>query len=260
MAKLQSADQDPSGSRPQSGLAQSGLDRNQHARQLFDGITVGYDFLSQSLSLFQTGVWRRFLVSRLPAGAPDRVLDICTGTGGVALDIARKSGAGVVGLDFSQRMRVAAKANVAKAGMAESVSVVGGRAESLCFKDSSFDGVCFTYLLRYVEDPANTLREIARVLKPGGTLVSLGFGVPENFIVHAFWNAYTRLVLPLSTRFVSPGWRYVGSFLGPSIARFYETYSLEDVRRRWVDAGISGVQIRKLTWGGGIVMWGTKPA
>jgi len=199
------------------------------------------------------------LVSRLPVGPEDRVLDICTGTGGVALDIARKSAGEVVGVDLSENMRLAAKHNISKAGMAAKVSVVGGRAESLSFKDASVDGICFTYLLRYVEDPRHTLEEIARVLKPGGTLASLEFGIPENNLLHALWNVYTGLGLPMATKLLSPGWRYVGGFLGPSISGFYQRHSLEDVRQMWLEAGISDVQVKKLTWGAGVVMWGTKP-
>ena len=186
------------------------------------------------------------------------MLDICTGTGGVALDIA-KNGGQVVGVDLSENMRSAAQRNIAKAGMADKVSVVGGRAESLSFKDGCIDGICFTYLLRYVDDPGDTLREIVRVLKPGGTLVSLEFGIPENFLLHSLWNLYTRVCLPLATKIFSPGWRYVGSFLGPSITGFYRKHTLDDVGRMWLEAGISNVQVKKLTFGAGIVMWGTKP-
>lgn len=198
------------------------------------------------------------MVSRLPAGPEDRVLDICTGTGGVALDIARKSGGMVVGVDLSEKMRFAAQRNISKAGMAAQVSIVGGRAESLSFKDGCIDGICFTYLLRYVEDPGHTLGELVRVLKPSGTLVSLEFGIPENLLLRSLWNAYTRLTLPLATKILSPGWRYVGSFLGPSISEFYRKHALEDIRRMWLEAGISNVQVKKLTWGAGVVMWGTK--
>lgn len=198
------------------------------------------------------------MVSRLPVGPGDRVLDICTGTGGVALDIARKSGGLVVGVDLSENMQSAAHRNVNKAGMADKVSIVGGRAESLSFKDGCVDGLCFTYLLRYVEDPSYTLVEMVRVLKPGGTLVSLEFGIPDNFLLRSLWKGYSRLFLPLATKLLSPGWRYVGSFLGPSISEFYQKYTIEDVCRMWLEAGISDVQVKKLTWGAGVVIWGTK--
>ena len=248
----------PPSTAPGSFQTQPEFAANNHARRLFDGIAFGYDFLSQLLSFFQTGVWRRFLVSRLPVGPGDRVLDICTGTGGVAMDIARKTGSVVVGVDLSEKMRLAAHRNISKAGMAADVSVVGGRAEALSFQDGCIDGICFTYLLRYVDDPSHTVEEIVRVLKPGGALVSLEFGVPESTVLLGLWNVYTRIFLPLSTRMLSPGWRYVGGFLGHSITEFYRKHSLDDLRRMWMDAGISNVQVKKLTWGAGTVMWGTK--
>ena len=248
----------PPSTAPDSDQTQPEFAANSHARRLFDGIAFGYDFLSQSLSFFQTGVWRRFLVSRLTVGLGDRVLDICTGTGGVAMDIARKTGSVVVGVDLSEKMRSAAHRNFNKAGMAANVSVVGGRAETLSFQDGCIDGICFTYLLRYVDDPSRTLEEIVRVLKPGGALVSLEFGIPENTLLRGLWICHTRIFLPLSTKMLSSGWRYVGGFLGPSITEFYRKNSLEDLRRMWMDAGISNVQVKKLTWGAGIVMWGTK--
>ena len=246
---------DPS---PGQDQLQSEYSINLHASRLFDGIAFSYDLLSQSLSFFQTGVWRRFLVSRLPVGPDDRVLDICTGTGGVAMDIARNTGAEVVGVDISENMRLTARSNISKAGLAAKVSVLGGRAESLSFKDGSVDGICFTYLLRYVEDPRHTLGEIVRVLMPGGTLASLEFGIPKNIILYNLWKVYTRLAIPLATKLLSPGWRYVGGFLGPSISGFYQKHSIEDVRQMWLEAGISNVQVKQLTWGAGVVMWGIK--
>ncbi len=109
-----------------------------------------------------------------------------------------------------------------------------------------------------MDDPQATVMEAARVLKPGGTLLSLEFGVPENPVVRNLWNAYTRVGLPLATRMMSPGWRYVGNFLGPSISEFYRAYPIQSLRQMWVDSGISNVQVKKLTLGGGVVMWGTK--
>ena len=234
--------------------------KNKQAGGLFDGIASGYDFLSQLFSFFQTGSWRRFLVSRLNVGAGDTVLDICTGTAGVAIKIARTSGAKVVGVDLSQGMLQLGQENVAKTGLKANVALLLGRAEALAFADARFDAVCFTYLLRYVEDPRATLREIVRVLKPGGSLVSLEFAVPENLVVRSLWNVYTRLVLPLATRPISHGWRYVGTFLGPSISGFYRSYSIEDIRSMWADLGISDVRVKRLTLGSGVVMWGTKSA
>ncbi len=231
---------------------------NLHARRLFDGIASGYDFLSEFLSFSQTRSWRRFLISRVAIEPGDTVLDICTGTAGVAVDLCRASGARVVGVDLSDQMLQRGRVNVSKAGLSDSVYLLKGRAERLGFADNCFGAVCFTYLLRYVDDPQATVMEAARVLKPGGTLLSLEFGVPEHPVVRNLWNAYTRVGLPVATRMMSPGWRYVGNFLGPSISAFYRAYPLQSVRQMWVDSGISNVQVKKLTLGAGVVMWGTK--
>ena len=231
---------------------------NRHARVLFDGIASRYDLYSELLSFFRTGLWRRFLVSRLRVGPGDKVLDICTGTAGVALRLARTSGARVVGVDLSHEMLRKGQHNVSRAGLTSKIALVTGRAENLGFSSRCFDAVCFTWLLRYVDDPRATLREIVRVLKPGGSLLSLEFAVPENAIVRNLWNAYTRVAMPLATRVMSPGWRNVGSFLGPSISSFYRAYSLQDIRQIWIDLGIPDVQEKRLSLGGGVVMWGTK--
>ena len=186
------------------------------------------------------------------------MLDLCTGTAGVALDLARSTGARVVGVDLSDKMLRQGQRNVNRAGLTGEVHLLTGRAESLGFGVGRFDAVCFTWLLRYVDDPHATLGETVRVLKPGGTLASLEFGVPEHMVVQKLWSAYTSFALPLATKALSPGWRYVGTFLGPSVSGFYRSYPLRDIRQMWVDSGISNVQVKKLSWGGGVVMWGTK--
>ena len=200
------------------------------------------------------------MLSRLQVGPGDTVLDICTGTAGVAVDIAGASRANVVGVDLSEGMLRLGQENVAKAGLRGNVALLLGRAEALAFSDGCFDAVCFTYLLRYVEDPQETLGEIVRVLKPGGRLVSLEFGVPKNLLVRNLWKLYTRLVLPLASSAISPGWRRLGAFLSPSIVGFYRSYSLEDISRMWLDWGIFDVRVKRLSWGAGVVMWGTKSA
>ena len=188
------------------------------------------------------------------------MLDICTGTAVVALKIAMSSDARVVGVDLSERMLRLGQRNVCKAGLRSNVTLLRGRAENLGFGDESFDAVCYTWLLRYVEDPHATISEAVRVLKSGGSLVSLEFGVPKNVVVRHLWNLYTRLGLPLATGAISPGWRDVGRFLGPSITAFDRSYSVEHITKIWVDLGISQVQVKRLSMGGAVVMWGTKTA
>ncbi len=232
--------------------------KNRHAQGLFDGAASHYDLLAEVLSFCQTGAWRRFLVSRLEVGPGAKVLDICTGTGAMALSIARRTEADVVGVDLSERMLRKGKQNLGKAGLGDKVTLLRGRAESLAFSNESFDAVCFTWLLRYVEDPTAAIGEAARVLKPGGSLASLEFGVPRNPVARNLWTLYTRLGLPLATWCISPGWRYLGKFLGPSISSFDRSYSEEDIRKVWEDLGISSVQVKRLSLGSGVVTWGVK--
>ncbi len=143
--------------------------KNTHAQGLFDGIASSYQGPAEVFSLFQYGRWRRFLVSRLKVSPETSVLDVCTGTGLVASDIAGRASCRVVGVDLSAAMIERARRNLKTPKSiddARAVSLVKGLAESLPFAESSFDVVVFTYLLRYVEDPEATHGELSRVLRP----------------------------------------------------------------------------------------------
>ena len=102
------------------------------------------------------------------------------------------------------------------------------------------------------------MAEIVRVLKPGGRLVSLEFGIPPNPVAKVLWQFYTRGVLPVTGAFVSRGWRNVGGFLGPSISGLYQSYGEDDLRQMWQRLGMLDVHIKPLSLGGAVVMWGTK--
>ena len=187
------------------------------------------------------------------------VLDVCTGTGLVARDIAAGSGSSVLGIDLSRDMVDRASSKL-KAQGPRTVGLAVGQAESLPFADGSFDVVVFTFLLRYVEDPQATLAELSRVLRPGGQMASLEFFVPRNPVLRAFWLLHTRLAIPASTRFLSPGWREVGSLLGPSISSFYRRHTVEELDRMWQNAGVTEVKRKALSLGGALVTWGRKEA
>ena len=132
------------------------------------------------------------------------------------------------------------------------------RAQPRCHHaDASFDHVTFTYLLRYVDDPAATLRELARVLRPGGRLAALEFGIPRGPL-HALWLLHTRVGLPLLGRLFSARWSAVGAFLGPSIGRFYRDHPESEIERYWRDAGLVDVTSQRMSFGGAIVTTGTK--
>ncbi|HEV8687018.1 MAG TPA: ubiquinone/menaquinone biosynthesis methyltransferase [Gaiellaceae bacterium] len=226
---------------------------NALARELFAPLGPTYDRYARLLSLGQDPRWRRCLVSRVDVVPNDTVLDVATGTAAVAIALARRTGCSVVGLDQSEEMLAAGRIRVQEAGLAERIRLVRGNAERLPFADREFDALTFTYLLRYVDDPAATLRELARVTRSGGTIASLEFGVPPSPFWRALWELYVRVGLPLAGRAISAGWHDVGRFLGPSIRALPPP---ERLAALWREAGIQDVHVRRLSFGGGVVMWG----
>jgi demethylmenaquinone methyltransferase/2-methoxy-6-polyprenyl-1,4-benzoquinol methylase len=232
--------------------------RVRHARRLFAGVAPGYDLMSEVLSFGRNRRWRAFMVSRVPVSGGPRILDVATGTASVAIDLARAVGARVLGLDQSEPMLRGARARLARTGFGDRVSLVHGQAERLPFPDETFDAVTFTYLLRYVDDPAATLAELARVLRPGGVLASLEFHVPPGPLWRAGWYLHTRVGLPAVGLLASREWYRAGRFLGPSISEFWRRHPLKEQARMWRTAGVERVWAHPMTLGSAVVMWGVK--
>lgn len=235
-------------------------DRSRVAQELFDGLPDRYDRLAEVLSFGQNARWRRAMCAAVVDSGAARVLDVASGTAGVAIQLAERSSAQLVGIDLTEQMLRRGRANVARAGLRDRISLVAGQAERLPFPDATFDGLTFTYLLRYVPDPQATLEELVRVLTPGATIASLEFLVPPNRFWRAWWWLYTRLVLP-AAGWLTGGreWWDVGRFLGPSISDHYRVYPLRWHAHAWEKAGLTDVGVRVMSLGGGLVMWGTKP-
>jgi demethylmenaquinone methyltransferase/2-methoxy-6-polyprenyl-1,4-benzoquinol methylase len=230
--------------------------RKREALELFHGLPSRYDQLSAALSFWQDPRWRRALVDEVAPRADDRILDVATGTGMVAAELRLRADCSVVGLDQSTEMLASARARFAKDGAR--VELVEGQAERLPFADESFDALTFTYLLRYVDDPPATLRELARVVRPGGRVASLEFGVPPRRVPREAWRFYTAIGLPTLGRIASREWAEVGRFLGPSIRGFYERNPLERIVGYWEEAGLGDVKVRRISLGGGVVMSASK--
>src|SRR5262245_37755127 len=233
--------------------------RKQHALRLFAGLPRRYDAAGAVLSFGQDPRWRRAMVARVQAVPGDRVLDVATGTGMVAASLVRRYGCEVVGLDQSPEMLAGAEARLERnSDLGERIELVRGVAEALPFGDGEFDHLTFTYLLRYVDDPAATLRELARVVKPGGRIASLEFMLPPNPIARSLWRAYTRVGLRALGRLISRDWYEVGRFLSSSIPALYERLPLAGQLELWRAAGISGPEAKVMSLGGGVVIWGTR--
>jgi demethylmenaquinone methyltransferase / 2-methoxy-6-polyprenyl-1,4-benzoquinol methylase len=230
---------------------------NQFAERLFDPLPRRYNLLAALLSFGQDGRWRSTIVDQVAPSNPTLVLDVACGPCAVTKRLAKRTSARIVGIDLTEAMLREGQRNVRRAHLEDRVALVLGRGEQLPFADASFDALTFTYLLRYVKDPQATVRELARVVKPGGRIASLEFAVPQRPVWRASWWLYTRLVLPVAG-YVTGGraWWDVGRFLGQSISRHYRDYSVEWTANAWREAGIEHVEYRTMSLGGGLVMWG----
>jgi demethylmenaquinone methyltransferase / 2-methoxy-6-polyprenyl-1,4-benzoquinol methylase len=258
---------------------------NRFARDLFGPLPAQYDRLEAVLSLGQNGRWRSAMVEKVLAGRrggrtggtsgtvgsgqADRsertgtsdmlILDVASGTAGVALQLAGYAGVRVVGVDLTEEMLREGRRRVSAARMGDRIGLVNGRAERLPFPDGHFDGLTFTYLLRYVADPQATLAELGRVLRPGAVMASLEFSVPDGPVWHPAWWAYTRTVLPAGGLALGGReWYQVGRFLGPNISAHYRRYPVDWTVAAWEKAGFTGVGTRTMSLGGGLVMWGQR--
>ena len=282
-------------------------DPNKFARRLFAHLPSRYDRLAEVLSMGQNRRWRRAMVDRIAAGLHPRasptsalpgsssgserqpvLLDVASGTAGVALQLADRLGATVVGVDLSLEMLAQGSRNVdaweassvrtgprrtgsagtsaavtgpsgAVTGPSGAVALAAGRAEQLPFPDAAFDGLTFTYLLRYVADIDETMTELARVVRPGAPVASLDFMVPPRLVWRVLWFAYTRLLLPVAG-WCAGGreWSAVGRFLGPNISGHYRRYPVDRIVAAWQAAGLVDVGWRTMSLGGGLVMWGRR--
>jgi demethylmenaquinone methyltransferase/2-methoxy-6-polyprenyl-1,4-benzoquinol methylase len=228
----------------------AGSTRSRHAQELFAPLGPRYDRMGALLSFGQDPRWRRFMVERLPRDG-GHVLDVATGTGLVAEALLAR-GFRVTGLDQSPGMLAGARTR-----FGDRVDLVEASADAIPFPDASFDHLTFTYLLRYVDDPGATLTELARVVRPGGTVAMLEFGLPRG-VWRPPWDLWVGGGLPLAGRLVSPGWHEVGRFLGPSIRDFYARVPEDALLELWRRAGIGAVEKRRMSFGAGLVVWGRR--
>jgi demethylmenaquinone methyltransferase/2-methoxy-6-polyprenyl-1,4-benzoquinol methylase len=228
------------------------------ARGLFAPLGPTYDRYANLLSFGQDPRWRRFLVSRVPVGPDETVLDVATGTAAVALELVRQRGCFVVGVDQSPEMLEEGRRRLMLAAAATRVRLVEAPAQQLPFEDETFDGLTAAYLLRYLDDLPAGLRELARVLRPGATAALLDFGVPPGPLPRAAWNLWVDVGLPVLGRGISPAWHEVGRFLGGSIRAFDERWPVPRLLTALRETGFDDARARRLSLGGCTVVWGRR--
>jgi len=216
-----------------------------HIERMFNSIAPRYDVLNRMLSGGVDQQWRRVVMKEVLDSQPQRLLDVATGTADLALMAARKGVPQVIGVDIADQMLDVGRRKVSKADLDRRVELLNGDAEKLPFSDRQFDVATVAFGVRNFEDLAAGLRQIHRVLRPGGKLIVLEFSRPRVFPVKQLYAFYNRFILPAVGKLVS-GDSGAYTYLPESIAVFPEG----DEFLNWMDeAGFTQRKARRLTFG-----------
>jgi demethylmenaquinone methyltransferase/2-methoxy-6-polyprenyl-1,4-benzoquinol methylase len=212
---------------------------------MFDKIAHRYDFVNRVLSFGIDKSWRRRTVKRLQLGEHPRVLDVATGTGDLAIDIARMvPGARVFGLDPSPNMLAIAAQKIEKRGLTDRVTLVEGDAQALPYADCEMDAATIAFGIRNVPDRSQGLRELARVVRPGGRVCVLELGEPRRGLLGRAARFHTRHVVPRLGALLSGAREY--KYLQSSIAAFPPA---EEFAQQMQAAGLHVIEVIPLTFG-----------
>ena len=229
-------------------------------QRMFGQIAPWYDFLNHLLSLNIDTVWRRWTTRLVPPGpaAAGPILDLCTGTGDLALAYDRAAGKAVpiVGADFAPEMLERAAKKAGKAGAAGRITFVQADAQALPFADDTFQIVTVAFGLRNVTDPDRGLAEMVRVAKPGGRVAVLEFSRPRNRLFARGYTFYFRHVLPRIGQVITRSRENAYQYLPESVLRFPDYEALADKLRA---AGLVDVTFRPFTFGVATLYVGVKP-
>lgn len=233
------------------GATLCGDAKARYVRGMFGRIAGNYDFMNRLMSLGQYGMWRRYTVRQAAPKPGGLALDVATGTGRIAQELAAH-GTRAVGIDFTVEMMAQGMRD--GVGKGEAVYFAGADALNLPFRDHTFDCVTTGFAMRNVVDIEGAFREMRRVLKPGGRLVCLEVGRPEYAITRMGHAVFTRGVVPLLGRLVA-GDADAYTYLPSSMGKFPPPSELAGIMRK---AGLRNVRYRQLTLGAVAVHRGTK--
>lgn len=212
---------------------------------MFNGIAPKYDLLNHLLSLGIDKAWRRKAMRELERGAKDRVLDVACGTGDFSIEALRHGVRQVVGVDISENMLAVAREKAWDKGLEEQLEFLYGDSEQLTFPDGNFDAVTVAFGVRNFEHLERGLREMCRVLRPGGRVVILEFSTPDRFPMKQLYRFYFKHILPRVGGLVS-GDRGAYEYLPASVFAFPQGDRFLDIMRA---CGFRDVRRRPLTFG-----------
>ncbi len=230
-------------------------DKGRGVRQMFDDIAGRYDLLNRLLSFGIDRRWRRFAVSQLSIPKHGRVLDIATGTCDVALEVAEQTDASVqiIGEDFTQGMLEQGQVKLKSSPHGKRISLVNAPCEEIPHPDETFDGITIAFGIRNVVDRQAGLREMYRVLKPGGRAVILEFSQPRSQLFRKIYYFYFQKMLPAIGGLISKRSAY--QYLPDSVMEFPSQVEFSSMMK---DAGFSRLQYVDLTFGIATVYVGDK--
>ncbi len=231
-------------------------DKGRGIRDMFDAIAPRYDLLNRLLSLGIDRRWRTFAVRQLAIPEGGRVLDVATGTGDVALEIAARTPPSVhiVGADFTQGMLVHGREKLVRSPYRGRISLVNAPCEELPHPDAVFDGVTIAFGIRNVVDRPAGLREMFRVLRPGGRVVILEFSNPRSRLFKALYYFYFRRLLPLIGGLLSQRSAY--QYLPDSVLEFPDQETFQGLMAA---AGFTELRHYDQTFGIATVYVGVRP-
>ena len=221
---------------------------------MFDDISSRYDFLNHFLSFGIDRMWRKKLVRLLGKNSPQEILDVATGTGDLALAIAKTGPKKIVGIDISGQMLEVGRQKIIKAGKSDMIIFHLADAEKIPFGDDSFDAISVAFGVRNFEDLEKGIREMHRVLRPGGWMFILEFSHPVSFPMKQMYYLYSRFFIPVMGRMIS-GNSNAYSYLPESVAAFPSGKKFVAVVEK---AGLKNVSSLPLTMGIASIYYGQK--
>lgn len=230
--------------------------KSEQVREMFDSIAPAYDFMNRAMTFGIDKLWRAKAVKMIRNHSPRQILDIATGTGDLAIKLARElPEVKITGVDLSEGMIEIGRKKVAEAGLDERVEMMTGDCLSLPMVDDNYDCVTVAYGVRNFERLLQGYREMLRVLRPGGMLCVIELSTPTSAIVKPLYKIYTRYIIPAVGRMVSKDVRAY-SYLPESIAAVPQGDDMLAIMR---EAGFTDTRHRPLTFGTCTIYTASKP-
>jgi len=209
----------------------SDLGKKEQVTKMFDTISGEYDGLNRVISFGIDVKWRKKVVNIVKESSPNTILDIATGTGDLAIALASTNASKIIGLDISSGMLEVGKQKVTKKGLENRIEMVWGDSENMPFEDNAFDAITVAFGIRNFETLENGLKEILRVLKPGGRFVILETSVPTKTPYRQGYGFYTKYILPIIGRVFSKD-KSAYRYLSESASVFPHGEALNNILRK----------------------------